>query len=283
MMQCMMARIGAILSLFAVAVVGQPSLGLQGESHTALAQTRISETVVSGSSGPAGSIGGIALNQADTSGSRVYGVSTTDGQVFVLDTATGQTLSAWGIEKGILTPDDLVVSSNGTIYYTDTLGGFVGRIVPDPDPAPPDNTVMTRLNNPQTQPLFLVNSIALSDDETHLYAGVCFFEGVPNLIYDFNLTTLPLTITPLADQNNIPITFGAGCSLNGMDYRAGYLYGPQIATGDIFRVGPPTRRGRHRVRRLCLQARPTPASAPPREGPWSIPHPRSSTRPGGCM
>ena len=237
-MQCMMARVGAILSLFAVAVVGQLSLGLRGESHTALAQTRISDTVVSGSSGPAGSVGGIALNQADTSGSKVYGVSTTDGQVFVLDTATGQTLGAWGIEKGILTPDDLVVSSNGTIYYTDTLGGFVGRIVPDLDPGPPDNTVMTRLNNPQTQPLFLVNSIALSDDETHLYAGVCFFEGVPNLIYDFNLTTSPLTITPLADQNNIPITFGAGCSLNGMDYRAGYLYGPQITTGDIFRVGP---------------------------------------------
>ena len=30
---------------------------------------------------------------------------------------------------------------------------------------------MTPLNNPQTQPLFLVNSIALSDDETHLYAA----------------------------------------------------------------------------------------------------------------
>ena len=127
MMQRMMARIGAILSVLGVAVVGQLSLGLRGESHTALAQTRISDIVVSGSSGPVGSMGGIALNQADTSGRRVYGVSTTDGQVFVLDTATGQTLSAWGIEKGI--------------------------------------------NNPQTQPLFLVNSIALSDDETRLYAG----------------------------------------------------------------------------------------------------------------
>lgn len=123
MMQCMMARIGAILSLFAVAVVGQLSLGLQGESHTALAQTRISDTVVFGSSGPAGSMGGIALNQTGTSGSRVYGVSTTDGQVFVLDTATGQTLSAWGIEKGILTR-----SRSPTMRRTSTRGSAFSRV-----------------------------------------------------------------------------------------------------------------------------------------------------------
>ena len=224
-----------VLCAFAVAVAGQLSLVVQHVSGTALAQTGISDVVVSGSSGPAGSMGGIALNKADTAGSRLHGVSTTDGKVFVLDTATGQTLSVWGIEKGILTPEDLVVASDGSIYYTDTLGGFVGKIIPDTDPAPPDSTVMIRLN---TAPLFLVNSIALSDDETHLYAGVCYFQGVPNLIFDFDLTTSPPTVVPLSDANNAPITFGASCALDGMDYRAGYLYGPQIVTGDIFRVGP---------------------------------------------
>ena len=94
---------------------------------------------------------------------------------------------------------------------------------------------MIRLN---TAPLFLVNSIALSDDETHLYAGVCYFQGVPNLIFDFDLTTSPPTVVPLSDANNAPMTFGPSCAMDGMDYRAGYLYGPQIVTGDIFRVGP---------------------------------------------
>ena len=224
--------------------------------HASFSQT--SEIIITGSSGPAGSMGGIALNKADASGTQIYGVSTADGKVFILDTTIGQTLNVFGLERGIVTPDDLVVASNGDIYYTDTLGGFVGKI----DAA---TTVMTPLNNLVTQPLFLVNSIALSEDELHLYVGVCFFQGVPNFIWHFDLSTVPPIVTPLQDGLGQPLTFGASCSLNGMDYRDGYLYGAQTVTGDIFRVGPLNVPGQAPQKSLVVAGETTLAQCPGRD------------------
>ena len=190
--------------------------------------------VLTGSSGPAGSVGGIALNLAASSSSWLYGVSTVDGKVFIVDTATRQEVYSFGIEKGILTPDDLVIASNGDIYYTDTLAGFAGRIVLGPNP--PASTVMVPVTNPVTSFIPLPNSIALSADERHLYVGSCFAPPpFPNLIYDIDLVTG--TVSPVRGPAGNPVSLPS-CSLNGMRYRNGFLYGAQTVTGDILRVGP---------------------------------------------
>ena len=136
------------------------------------AATLPSEVVAVGTSGPAGSMGGIAFNRAAPSSTWIYGASTADGKVFVMDTVTKQGVYSFGAEKGILTPDDVVVASNGDIYYTDTLSGFAGRIVLGANP--PASTVMVPVNNPFTNFIPLPNSLTLSDDETHLYVGSCF-------------------------------------------------------------------------------------------------------------
>src|SRR5262245_20237080 len=101
-------------------------IGLVGSITAVLATSPI---VVLASCGPAGCMGGIAFNVAAPSSTWIYGASTADGKVFIVDAVTGQTVHSFGAEKGILTPDDVVVAANGDIYYTDTLSGFAGRIV----------------------------------------------------------------------------------------------------------------------------------------------------------
>ena len=209
-----------------------------GETGSITAAQAASEVVVAGASGPAGSMAGIAFNLAAASSTWIYGASTADGKVFVMDTANHQTLYSFGAEKGILTPDDVVVASNGDIYYTETLSGFVGRIVLGS--SPPATTFTVPVNNPFTNFIPLPNSLALSDDETHLYVGSCFAPPpFPNLIYDINLVTGSVVpVSGPGGQVSLP-----SCSLNGMKYRNGFLYGAQTVTGDILRVGPVTTPG----------------------------------------
>ena len=198
------------------------------------AATLPSEVVAVGTSGPAGSMGGIAFNRAAPSSTWIYGASTADGKVFVMDTVTNQGVYSFGAEKGILTPDDVVVASNGDIYYTDTLSGFAGRIVLGANP--PASTVMVPVNNPFTNFIPLPNSLTLSDDETHLYVGSCFAPPpFSNFIYDIDLTTGQISLVRGPDGTPVSLP---SCSLNGMKFRNGFLYGAQTVTGDILRIGP---------------------------------------------
>ena len=217
-----------LIMLVAGAIIGVDETGSLAAAQAA------SEVVVAGTNGPAGSMAGIAFNRAAPSSTWIFGASTADGKVFVMDAATSQTVYSFGFEKGIFTPDDVVVASNGDIYYTNTLAGFAGRIVLGANP--PATTVSMPVNNPVTNFIPWANSIALSDDETHLYVGSCFAPPpFLNLIYDIDLTTGQ--VSPVTGLNGTPVSFPS-CSLNGMKYRNGYLYGAQTVTGDILRIGP---------------------------------------------
>lgn len=190
-----------------------------------------SQTIIGGTGGPAGAVNGIALN---SDRSRLYGVSTADDRLFVLDAHTGSTLAVFGAANGIFAPDDVVVSSTGDIYMSDTLAGFVVKLPAGAGPF----TQVVRLPAPPNTPLFapLINSIVLSDDETHLYAGVCSNPQIPNLLYDFNLASNTASVVEGPDHQ--PLTFGLGCSIGGITYSNGYLYGAQLVDGTIYRVGP---------------------------------------------
>ena len=195
--------------------------------------TRVSGEVVHGSSGPAGSLGGLALNLVAPSSRWIHSASPTDGRVFIVDATTGREIHAFGAEKGIQVPVNLAVAANGDIYYTDLFAGFVGRIVLGA--SPPASTVMVPVTNPAAAFIPLPYAIALSDDETHLYVGSCFAPPpIPNLIYDIDLATG--TVSPVSGPGG-PVGLPR-CSFGGMTYRDGFLYGAQSVTGDILRVGP---------------------------------------------
>ena len=180
--------------------------------------TRVSGEVVHGSSGPAGSLGGLALNLVAPSSRWIHSASPTDGRVLIVDATTGREIHAFGAEKGIQVPVDLAVAANGDIYYTDLFAGFVGRIVLGA--SPPASTVMVPVTNPAAAFIPLPYAIALSDDETHLYVGSCFAPPpIPNLIYDIDLATG--TVSPVSGSGG-PVGLPR-CSFGGMTYRDGFL------------------------------------------------------------
>lgn len=196
-----------LLSLFTVGIA------LQAVSYA--------DTVIPGTSSPAGSINGIALSKFQADGGKLYCTSTVDSKIFILNSYTGAVLDVFDKTMGLLGPDDLFVDHFGNIYYTDTLGGFVGYIDTE-----------ARTMTPVTTPgqYRLINSITMSDDKKHIYAGVCFNELAPNAFIDIDLWNHTVT--------SLPLDFGFGCSVNGIAYQGGYVYGAQSITGFIYRVGP---------------------------------------------
>ena len=211
-MRVIRAHDGLLASLIVGAALA--SLGSTAEAG--------SNRILKGSGGPAGSVTGIDFNRFVADG-KLYGVSTVDGKIFVLDAATGDTVYVAGPAGLVIGPDDLAVGSDGYVYYTDTLGGFVGRL----DPAT-DATV--RLAS-----LPLVNSIRFSTDGTRLFAGQCFLQPpFTNGLYEIDFQH------PGAAPQLITDSFGLFCSLNSFDYHDDHIYGPQVITGQIFRVDPNT-------------------------------------------
>ena len=121
-MRVIRAHDGLLASLIVGAALA--SLGSTAEAG--------SNRILKGSSGPAGSVTGIDFNRFVADG-KLYGVSTVDSKIFVLDAATGDTVYVAGPAGLVIGPDDLAVGSDGYVYYTDTLGGFVGRLDPATD------------------------------------------------------------------------------------------------------------------------------------------------------
>jgi sugar lactone lactonase YvrE len=61
----------------------------------------------------------------------LYQASVSARCIFVIDPDTGQVLDRIGPERGVHGPDDVYVTSNGTIYWTDFFVGRVGRLAVD--------------------------------------------------------------------------------------------------------------------------------------------------------
>lgn len=145
-------------------------------------------------------------------------------EIIVMNKQNGKILKRLGPADGVNSPDDLAFGPDGSLYWTDTLIGFVARMTPD--------GVVTR----QFVELG-TNPITFSDDG-RLFVGLCF-QGDGLYELDPNLIDPPRPIIISTPENPFPLGF-----LNAFDFGPdGKLYGPLFAGGAVIRVnvgGPGT-------------------------------------------
>jgi sugar lactone lactonase YvrE len=140
----------------------------------------------------------------------VYAASVTGDEITVQDPDTGEILDRIGPERGVHGPDDVFITDDGTIYWTEILAGNVGMLKPD-------GTFKTQQVAPG------VNPITMSDDGRLFVARVFLGDGLYEL--DPELVEPPkIVIEDLV-------------AMNGMDFGPdGMLYGPLFFGGAVARV-----------------------------------------------
>ncbi len=146
----------------------------------------------------------------------LYVASVNGQEIVVMNKNNGKIIKRFGPEKGVLGPDDLVFGPDGTLYWTDILTGFVGRMTPDGQ----------QLGYQFVAPG--VNPIAFSEDG-RLFVALDFLgDGLYEL--DPNLVDPPRAII------SCPTGFCLGF-FNSFDFGAdGGLYGPLFALGQVIRM-----------------------------------------------
>ncbi|NNF56125.1 MAG: CHRD domain-containing protein [Acidimicrobiales bacterium] len=140
----------------------------------------------------------------------VYNASVGGSEITVHDPETGEILDRIGPDQGVGGPDDLFITEDGTIYWTEILAGNVGRLSPD-------GTVKKQFVGPG------VNPITMSDDGRLFVAKDFLGDGLFELDPELEADPIPL----------IPDIV----SLNGFDFGPdGLLYGPLFFFGEIVRI-----------------------------------------------
>ena len=133
----------------------------------------------------------------------------------MIDRETGQTIETLGEAKGVLSPDDVTIAPDGTVYFTNIVHGTVGSISPSGAPREVANLGQG------------VNSITLSDSG-RLFVGLDFLgDG----LFEIDLTgaTMPRTVIAMPGW------------INGMDFGPdGFLYAPQWSQRKVVRIDPET-------------------------------------------
>lgn len=153
------------------------------------------------------SMNGVNVSPVD---GNVYVASVGGNEITVHDPETGEILDRIGSERGVNGPDDVYITDDGTVYWTDLLAGNVGMLAPD-------GTVTTQAVGPG------VNPITMSDDGrlfvARIFLGDGLYELDPMLIAD----PIPLDETLVG--------------LNAFDFGPdGLLYAPSFFTGDVLRI-----------------------------------------------
>jgi sugar lactone lactonase YvrE len=166
----------------------------------------------------AGSTNGISFDPTDGSlwVANVFGATITQ-----IDPETGAILDQLTAANGVAFPDDLIVASNGDIYWTEIV---FGAIFKKPADGPTEMLVPPGgLNS--------ANPLTLSEDETRLFAAGCY-GGPPanNSFVEIDLDTGAIINTY---RDGI-----VGCASNGMSWYDGNLYSPQPFEDRILRVNP---------------------------------------------
>ncbi len=146
-------------------------------------------------------------------GDRLYLASVGGGKLSVVDPRSGHVIERLGSEVGVLSPDDVTVAPDGTVYWTNILDGTVGKLSPD--------------GSWKTQFVgYGVNPITVSD-EGRLFVGLAFL-GDGLLELDPGLTAPPQWVI-------LPSSPPLG--INGFDFGPdGMLYAPRMFTGEIVRI-----------------------------------------------
>ena len=141
-----------------------------------------------------------------------------------IDPDTGEILSRLTAADGVLFPDDVVVGSDGTIYWTDPVIGMVFK-------RPPGGPSIPLLEPMPIVGLNGANPLTLSDDGSRLFAAGCY--GAPPLDNSF------VEIDPVGGgiTNTIfgPVPL---CASNGMSWNDGFLYAPQPFLDQVWRIDP---------------------------------------------
>ncbi len=115
-------------------------------------------------------------------------------------------------------PDDVAIGPDGSVYWTDILGGRVGRLAPD-------GSVTTQLVAAG------MNPIAFNDDGRLFVAQAFFGDGLYEI--DPELVDPPRTIIPDSGAAGAPWPF----QLNGFDFGPdGMLYAPRPFVGQLVRI-----------------------------------------------
>lgn len=159
------------------------------------------------------------------SNGNLYIASFLGSEIIEVNKENGDVVNRFGRDMGLTSPDDLVFGPDGSLYWTDTLTGEVGRMTND-------GVVTKQFVGPG------VNPITFSDDG-RLFVALCFTgDGLYEL--DPNLMEPPRPIIVASEANPFPLGF-----LNGFDFGPdGRLYGPLYAAGlivsiDVDRTGDP--------------------------------------------
>jgi DNA-binding beta-propeller fold protein YncE len=159
-------------------------------------------------------------NPADTNSLNGVSVSPVDGNVYVAsvggseitvhDPETGEIIERLGPDRGVNGPDDVYVTDDGTIYWTDLLVGNVGMITPE--------------GETKTQPVGPgVNPITMSDDGRLFVARIFLGDG----LYELD---------PMLEADPVPIGDNIA-GLNAFDFGPdGLLYAPSFFTGEVVRI-----------------------------------------------
>ena len=152
------------------------------------------------------SLNGIYVSPLD---GNVHVASVGGDEITVHDPKSGRILDRIGPERGVNGPDDVFITDDGTIYWTEILTGYVGMLRPD-------GTFTRQMVAPG------VNPITMSDDGrlfvNQLFLGSGFWELDPNLAAPPQLLNGALT-------------------LNSFDFGPdGFLYAPSFFSGEILKI-----------------------------------------------
>ena len=141
----------------------------------------------------------------------LYAASVIGSDISVINTETGEILRRYGIEEGVIGPDDVAFNSKGEFYWTSILTGEVAGFNQDGEKIIAGN------------PGIGVNPITFSDDD-RLFVAQCFYD---NGIFELDPSG---NIQPRIILEEL----GEFCGLNGMDWGPdGRLYGPRWFNNEI--------------------------------------------------
>ena len=144
----------------------------------------------------------------------LYAASVIGSDISVINTETGKILRRYGIEEGVIGPDDVAFNSKGEFYWTSILTGEVAGFNQEGEKIIAGN------------PGIGVNPITFSDDD-RLFVAQCFYDnGIFEL--DPSGNTQPRIILE---------ELGEFCGLNGMDWGPdGRLYGPRWFNNEVVSI-----------------------------------------------
>ncbi len=190
-----------VLALVLLVSVATPATAKPGPKPIDAAQG-----IVVGRAAATNSLNGIYVSPYD---GNVYVASVGGDEITVHDPRSGRLLDRIGPERGVHGPDDVFITDDGTIYWTEILTGHVGMLKTD-------GTFVRQFVGPG------VNPITMSDDGrlfvNRLFLGQGLYELDPDLVA-------------------APVELNANLSLNSFDFGPdGLLYAPSFFTGEVMRI-----------------------------------------------